>query len=140
MFLYQWLPDDSVVDNNLQTRIKYFGKPYANMYLIISHKNKENLLTPNTMDIMYDIYQTSINFSIDLDSSMWNFDDLCFKDCNQCQCISKQSGIFNLFQFNPTLWKNETSIYNKFITSNDDTLQVSVIICHSFFSIRIRVK
>lgn len=66
------------------------------------------------MDILYQIWIKSLNVTMEFDGTEWNFDDLCAKQIDTLSqpCDSYQNGLFSFFQFNPSLWSNQSSIQN----------------------------
>ena len=66
----------------------------------------------------------SSNFTIEYKNIQYSFDDLCEREyIGSLNCTSMISGFFNLFDFNPEMWKNQT-ILNQQLIKHESILTV----------------
>ena len=105
--------------------MKYFGEFESSMILIIHETQGENILTPDNMDILYEIWMQSLNVSMYYNKEHWDFDDLCTKayDSKNEPCNALYNSLFGIFQLNPTLWSTQESIQT-FIDNYQYLMQV----------------
>ena len=110
-----WVPTESQIFSNYEKNIDYFGEFDSDLTLMIENTNGDNLLTPENMDIMYDIYLKSINkVSIKHNNKNYNYTDICKRlYSGYAYCISQQSGLLSLFEFNSTLWQTQDLIQDR---------------------------
>ena len=101
------------------------------MTIVIEDRNDDNLLTPERMDIMYDIWNSSFDVILDdYKGKTWTFEDVCAKQFESYPiCTSKEDGLFSYFGFNPQNWANQTRIQETI-----DNNKLFLDVC-SFFNI-----
>lgn len=108
----QWIPRNSEIFQNYEKSLDYFGEFDQTVFLIIGNVNGDNLLTPENMNIIYDIWkQASNNVTTTLYNKEWTYDDLCARSYpGYPLCESDESGFFQFFGFNPNYWITQESI------------------------------
>ena len=99
--LYLWLPTSSDVFKNFETYINLFGDFESNMLLLIKENNNNNLMKTNKMNVLFDIFQISMNSTIISSKSSnirWDFDKLCTRQYDTYPyCDSLESNVFALW-------------------------------------------
>lgn len=113
----QWIPRDSEIWRNYDAMVGYFGNFVADLTLIIEDTNGDNLLTPEKMDVLYDIFLQSVNVSFEYNGETWTFDDLCekryFHPNESCRVYTFPNGFFSLWNFDPTTWQTQELIQTR---------------------------
>ena len=120
-----WIPRNSNIYHNYERTIELFGEYDTDMTIIVSHRENNNLLTPENMNIIYTIFNEAIyNVSVKYNGKYWTFNDLCHRYYSSYPiCTSQLSGFFALFGFNPTVWSTQASIQTQ-INLYESYLQV----------------
>ena len=60
------------------------------------------------MDIMYQIFQKSINLTSKYDGVAYTFTDICARKYpGYDTCSSQESGLFSFFDFDPSQWQTQ---------------------------------
>ena len=119
-----YIPHSSTIYKHSITFFDYFGEGNDNMNLIIKEKNGNNLLTPTNMDIIFQIFKQTVNVTNTYNGVEYSFTDLCARPYpSYPNCESFESGLLGLFQFNPNLWSNQSSI-QKILDQNSAVLFV----------------
>ena len=97
---------------NYETLVDYFGEFDGDMVLLVKHSEGGNLLTPENMNVLYEIWVENFNATLDYKGRTWTFDDLCAKEYNSKRepCQAYMSGLFAIFNFDPTAWSDPDSI------------------------------
>ena len=82
------------------------------MLLIVESKSGDNLLTPDNMLILYDIfYQMTNNITLDYNAKLWTYDDLCSRLYDTyINCNAYESGLFALFGYDNNNWDTQAEI------------------------------
>ena len=125
-FLYLVVPRTSNIWTQYQNIIDKFGSPTATMSLLISLENKNNnnnILTPNNMNDIYDIYQ-SIYFTHN-ETDLFNdieYSEVCLTLYpSSSDCISDYTNIFGeIFSNQEQLWNDQQLLLNE-INDNPST-------------------
>ena len=119
--LYLWIPRDSKVWKEYQQSIDYFGQPEAYLYLLIKHKNGDNLLTPKYLNISFEIYQQAMDtdqVSVVYEGETFGFNDLCEKKYPSYPTCStlESNNVFFLFGNTPAMWQNQEAIESRIMS------------------------
>lgn len=135
--MYLWIPNTSQFFLNFETYINYFGEFESNMLLIIKENTGNNILTTDTMNILYNIFLESTNNSklaIKSANVDWYFQDLCTRQYDSYPvCDSIESNIFSFWQNNPNYWSNQDLIKLQL-----DTYQIPILVkCATSFDTHI---
>ena len=124
-FLQQWVPKSSQLLKNKQEYNSYFGSTPLKLNLLISQTGNGNLLTPTNIDTIYEIFKLSLNFTIEYNNTQYSFNDLCEREyyIGSLNCTSITHGFFNIFDYNPQLWQNQT-VLNQQLIKHESILNV----------------
>lgn len=90
----------------------HFGEFDFDMVLIIENTNESSVLTPQTMNAIWNMYQESLNVTLDnYKGKTWTYDDVCARQFpSYPTCAAKESGIFSIFGRNPENWATQEDI------------------------------
>ena len=112
--LYLWIPRDSEIFKEFEKIQDYFGTFTFLCSLIITTKDESNILTPNHLNDIYDIFFKVNDINAMYDGQEYTYAKLCEKlNPNDNICESEVYNIFNLFfGYDSSLWNNSNVILN----------------------------
>lgn len=91
--------------------MKYFGEFDSDMTIIIEERDGNNLVVPETVDAIFEIFEQSMNVTFTYKGDDWSFYDLCERKYpGYSLCTAQEGGFFEMFGFNSTNWQNSTTI------------------------------
>ena len=139
--LYLFVPRDSQQWKNYQQTIDYFGEFEQYAFVIIEEIDNNNLLTPDGLDTIYEIYKFITNYTNKYENIEYTFSDVCLRYYESYpNCVSEEEGLLSLWQFNPNYWSTQEFIQTQIdaypsaieyfvgnlqYTNNNDTTQVT---------------
>lgn len=112
--------------------IEYFGEFATFGILLVGDKNGDNLLTPDGLDKLYEMYKYPMyNLSAESSGRVWDFSDLCERKYpGYPYCSSQESNLFVLWQENPDNWQTQDDIDAAIETAFGQEL---LSVCVTFF-------
>ena len=124
-----WVPTQSKIYSQYETIIDNFGTFGTETSLLIHNNNYENLLTPNNLNILFQLFQYPINNITAQEGGIgYTFDDLCSrKYSNYPYCDSLESNIFAIWYNTPLLWSTQQLINSQIKQSVYQTELVYVL-------------
>lgn len=123
----QWIPQTSEIFQNFEKSVEYFGEFDSSLTLLIEHTEGENLLAPENMDILYQVFnQTANNISLIYKKEKFIFDDLCTRLYPGFPvCTDRLTGVLGFFEFDPQQWSSQSKIQQ---VLNDYQLELPVCV------------